>query len=151
MSETVLPQADEELVAQVRGLLAGAPSSFEEYEAGEGRRAVVPADVTQATEAERALEHPQGILGWLWDQVARVAKMVICGPEVYDRLIVVSADEIKAKVDELLGELIARLTDRLPVWLRPLVPLIRPIVAQAIAYEIHRALNQGLQTYCGVV
>ena len=150
MSDTVLPQADEELVAQVRGILAGTPSSEEDYEAGEGKRAVIPLDVAQAPGAERAFEHPQGILGWLWDQIARAAKMVICGPDVYDRLVALSADEIKAKVDELLGELVARITDRLPAWLRPLVPLIRPIVAQAIAYEIHRALNQGLKTYCGV-
>ena len=151
MSDTVLPQADEQLVEQVRGLLAATPPSFEDYQAGEGQRAVIPADVAAAPEAERALEHPQGILGWLWDQVARVAKVVICGPDVYDKLVALSADEIKAKVDELLAELVARITDRLPVWLRPLVPLIRPIVAQAIAYEIHRALNQGLKTYCGVV
>ncbi|WP_423225245.1 hypothetical protein [Candidatus Amarolinea aalborgensis] len=145
-----LPQADEQLVEQVRGLLAGEPSSFEDYQAGEGQRAVIPADVIQAPEATRALEHPQGVIGWLWDQVARAAKMVICGPDVYDRLVALSAEEIKTKVDELLGELIARITDRLPVWLRPLVPLIRPIVAQAIAFEIHRALNQGLKSYCGV-
>lgn len=145
-----LPQADEQLVEQVRGLLAGEPSSFEDYQAGEGQRAVIPADVMQAPEATRALEHPQGVIGWLWDQVARAAKMVICGPDVYDRLVALSAEEIKTKVDELLGELIARITDRLPVWLRPLVPLIRPIVAQAIAFEIHRALNQGLKSYCGV-
>ncbi len=145
-----LPQADEQLVEQVRGLLAGEPSSLEDYQAGDGQRAVIPADVIQAPEAARALEHPQGVIGWLWDQVARAAKMVICGPDVYDKLVALSAEEIKTKVDELLGELIARITDRLPVWLRPLVPLIRPIVAQAIAFEIHRALNQGLKTYCGV-
>ncbi len=149
MSDTVLPQADEQLVEQVRGLLAGEPPSFEDYQAGEGQRAVVPADIAQAPEAERAFEHPKGVLGWLWDQVARVAKVVICGPEVYDKLIAVSADEIKATVDKLLVDLIARITDRLPGWLRPFVPLIRPIVAQAIAYEIHQAINSGLKSYCG--
>ena len=37
MSDTVLPQADEQLVEQVRGLLAATPPSFEDYQAGEGQ------------------------------------------------------------------------------------------------------------------
>ena len=141
-----ISQADPQLVDAVRQLLTTSPQSQQETT----QRAVIPDEVRSAPEASRGLEHPQGIAGWLWDQFANVAKAVICGPEIYEQLIVLSQDDIKMKVDDILIELIGQMTEKLPGWLKPLIPIIRPLAARAIAFEIHVAINDGLSSYCAM-
>jgi hypothetical protein len=145
---------DSVLVDDVRQLLAGEPPSLDDYITEDEAHTILPAEV-QASAEEAGVPSalaidPKGIVGWLWEQLADVVHHVICGPDVYDQLAGLSEEEIKARVDQMLADLIAGVVDQLPGWLRAVVPLIRPLVARAIAYEVRRAISEGLGTYCAV-
>lgn len=145
---------DPNLTDDVRQLLAGEPPSLDDYIAEDETHTVVPSEVQTSAEeagvpAALAID-PKAIVGWLWEQLADVVHHVICGPDVYAQLVDLSEDEIKARVDQILADLIAGVIQQLPAWLRAVVPLIRPLVARAIAYEVRRAITQGLGTYCAV-
>lgn len=145
---------DSGLVDDVRQLLAGEPASLDDYVAADAARLEVPAEV-QASAEEAGMPStltidPQGIVRWLWEQLADVVHHVICGPDVFDQLSGLSEEDIKARVDQMLADLITGVAEQLPPWLRGVVPLIRPLVARAIAYEVRRAITEGLGTYCAV-
>ena len=145
---------DSALVDDVRQLLAGEPPSLDDYIAEDETHTILPNEVqTSAAEAgvPSALAiDPKGIVAWLWEQLADVVHHVICGPDVYAQLADLSEDEIKARVDQMLADLITGVVAQLPGWLRAVVPLIRPLVARAVAYEVRRAITEGLGTYCAV-
>ncbi len=146
--------AESPLVDDVRQLLAGEPPSLDDYLAEDVAHAVLPVEV-QVSAEEGGLPNtlaidPQGIVRWLWEQLADVIHHVICGPDVYDQLANLSEDEIKARIDQMLADLIANVVDQLPGWLRAVVPLIRPLVARAVAYEVRQAIAEGLGAYCAV-
>ena len=150
--DTIL--TDPGLVDDVRELLWGSSVSLDDYLAEDEAHTVLPPEVqTSAAEAgvPSALAiDPKGIVAWLWEQLADVVHHVICGPDVYAQLADLSEDEIKARIDQMLADLITGVVAQLPGWLRAVVPLIRPLVARAVAYEVRRAITEGLGTYCAV-
>lgn len=154
MTDDSTSAVDPLLVDDVRELLAGAPPSLDEYIAEDEAHTVLPVDVQASAEAAgvpAALTiDPKGIVDWLWAQIADVVHHVICGPDVYDQLVDLSEEDIKTRIDQMLADLIAGVAGQLPAWLRAVVPLIRPLVARAIAYEVRRAIAEGLGTYCAV-
>ncbi len=145
---------DPNLVDDVRQLLVGEPPSLDDYIIEDEAHTVLPAEVQASAEeagvpSSLAID-PQGIVRWLWEQLANVVHHVICGPDVYNQLVDLSEEEIKARVDQMLADLIAGVVEQLPPWLRTVVPIIRPLVARAIAFEVRRAITEGLGTYCAV-
>ena len=111
------------------------------------------AELTRAAPARGVGETAGGIAGWIWRMVEPRVKQQICTQENQARLGSITTDQLASRVEEILTPLVTSVIERLPAFLRFLVPLLPPLrkrIAGIIAQELQRMGAAGWAAYCGV-